>query len=162
METQALVSLLQESLFMILVFAAFLIFAMIRGRQALVNVILALYFAFLISLKFPYYDQILSGEKSDATIIIVIFAILTILSTAFFGKLMITDPEEPAFENFNRKVILSVFGSILIMLYSFHVLPVTDIITPGTPIQSLFAPEQHFFWWLLAPLAVIYFIYSRE
>ena len=42
--------------------------------------------------------------------------------------------------------------------YSYHALPVTDLITPGSPIQALFAPEQHFFWWLLIPLIAIFFV----
>lgn len=161
METTELVNLLQESLFMILVFSVLLIFSMVRGRQALTNLILGLYLAFLISLKFPYYDQILSEEKSDSTIIIVIFAIFTIIATILFGRLMITELDEPAFEGFNKKILLAAAGAILVMTYSFHALPVTELITPGSPIQSLFAPEANLFWWLLLPLAVIFFVFKR-
>jgi hypothetical protein len=36
------------------------------------------------------------------------------------------------------------------------VLPLTEFVTPGTPIQAVFAPANYFFWWLLAPLVVLY------
>jgi len=53
-------------------------------------------------------------------------------------------------------LLLAVAGTILIMVFSFHVLPVTEFLTPGTPIQSLFAPAQYFFWWLLVPFVILY------
>jgi len=68
------------------------------------------------------------------------------------------DPAEPAFALFNRKVLFSLMATILIMAYSYHVLPVTDIITPGSPIQALFAPEDRFFWWLTLPLIALFFL----
>jgi hypothetical protein len=57
-----------------------------------------------------------------------------------------------------KKILLACMATILVMIFSFHALPVTEIITPGTPIQSLFAPEQNFFWWLILPLVVLFFI----
>jgi hypothetical protein len=157
MDTATIVGVVQESLFMILVFLALLVFAMIRGRHALVNLILGLYLAFLAFLKFPYFDKLLGSASNNALALVLIFAVFTTLTTILLGKLMATDPDEPAFEKFNKKVILSILGAILIMAYSYHALPVTDIITPGSPIQSLFAPEQNFFWWLLLPLVGLYF-----
>lgn len=44
------------------------------------------------------------------------------------------------------------------MIFSFHALPVTDIITPGTHIQSLFAPAENFFRWLILPLISLFFV----
>jgi hypothetical protein len=116
----------------------------------------------LISLEFPYYEHILSGVQSekmtDSLIMVVIFSIFTFAATFLFGKLMPRDYGEPAFEMFSRKIALAVLASILIMIFSFHVLPVTDIITPGSPIQALFAPTEHFFWWLLVPLIGLFFL----
>lgn len=162
MDTATFFSFLQESLFFILVFGAFLGFAMVRGTQALVNVILGLYLALLISIEFPYYSIILGGAEGDpqtqSVLMIVVFAIFTLLSTLLFSRLMITDSAEPAFENFSNKLLFAIGATILIMVYSYHVLPVTELIHPGTPIQYLFEPTQNFFWWLLIPLVLLFLL----
>lgn len=161
MDVGTIVGLLQESLFMILVFGGFLAFSMLRGIQAIVNLILGLYLALLISLKFPYYEYFLSesGEAaSDAVIMIVIFAVFTILATILFGRIMTTDFEETVFEGFGKKIAYALLAAVLVMAYSYHALPVTDIITPGSPVQSLFEPENRFFVWLLLPLVGIFFL----
>jgi len=161
MDTEFIIGILQESLFMILVFGAFLAYAMVRGRQSLINLILGLYLALLISLKFPYYHFFLQGTGSDpsnAVIMIIIFAIFTIGGTILFSRLIPYDDFEPAFEGFNKKVLFAVMGSVLVMAYSYHVLPVTDLITPGSPIHALFAAEANFFWWLLLPLVGLFFL----
>jgi hypothetical protein len=161
MDVGMIIGLIQESLFMILVFVGFLLFSMFRGVQAIVNLILGLYLALLISLKFPYYTYVLSETRdaaSDAAIMILIFATFTILATILFGRIMTTDFEEAAFQSFSKKVIFSILATILVMAYSYHALPVTDIITPGSPIQTLFEPASHFFWWLMVPLVGIFFL----
>ena len=61
MEFDVFIGFIKESIFMIAVFGVFLAFAMIRGRQSLTNLILALYIAFLISLKFPYYSFVITA-----------------------------------------------------------------------------------------------------
>lgn len=156
------ITVIQESLYWIVVFSIFLGYAMIRGKQALINLILGLYFALLISLEFPYYDAILSGTQSDSTndsiIMIVVFSVFTIVATFLFGRLMPGEYGEKAFERFGKKILFALAASVLVMAYSFHALPLTDIITPGSPIQSLFAPEGVFFWWLLLPIAGLFLL----
>ena len=142
------------------VLVLFLVFAVSKGRQAVVNIIFGLYLALLISLVFPYYNQIfesVSGQ-SESTVRLVFFAILTILTTKLCARIMPDEFQEEKFESFDKKLLLAASATILVMIFSFHVLPVTELLTPGTPIQSLFAPEQYFFWWLLVPLAAIYFL----
>jgi hypothetical protein len=63
---------------------------------------------------------------------------------------------EGKFETFGKKVMLALGATVLIMIFSFNVLPVTEFLVPGTPVQSLFAPQEYFFWWLLLPLILIF------
>jgi len=162
MDVGSIISVIQESLYLILVFCAFLGFAMVRGKQSLINLILGLYIALLISFKFPYYDVLLGNIKghsaSDSVVMILLFAVFMFIATYLFEKLMPRDYDEAAFEGFGKKVLFALLASILVMAYSYHALPVTDLITPGSPIQSLFAPEANFFWWLLIPLAGLLFL----
>jgi hypothetical protein len=63
---------------------------------------------------------------------------------------------EKKFESFFKKICLALGGTILVMIFSFHVLPLTEILNPSTPIQAIFGASQYFFWWLLVPLIVLY------
>lgn len=159
MDTTDFISLLKESIFTVTVFSAFLIYAMAKGRYALVNVILALYLALLIAIKFPYFDEITgAGGQSSAVTKILIFVGFTVIGTMLFRRHIPGDDYEPAFHKLSKKILLAVMATILVMAYSFHALPVTEILTPSTPIQHLFAPEQNFFWWLILPLATLFFV----
>lgn len=157
MDTGEILTLLQESIFMIVVFGVFLFYAMGKGRYALINVIFGLYLALLISLKFPYYNKLL-GDGNNAIAKIVIFLVFVVIGIILLRKHIPGDDFESAFQGLWKKILLAAMATILVMAFSFHALPVTEIITPGTPIQSLFAPEQNFFWWMILPLIVLFFV----
>lgn len=158
MDTATIISLTQESLFVIVVFMVFLMYAMVRGRQSLINVIMGLYLALLISVEFPYYDRIFGNGSNQSVLMIGVFLIITLGATILFTRLMPREYDEKTFEGFGKKLLLALMATILVMAYSYHVLPVTDLVDPGSPMQKLFAPEHNFFWWLIAPLAALYFV----
>lgn len=158
MDSASLIILFKESLFMVIVFTVFLLYAMGKGRYALINLIFSLYFALLISLEFPYYNLITATSSNGIAITkIVIFIAFVIIGIVLHRKHIPGDDYEPAFQFFFKKILLALSATILVMIFSFHALPVTEIITPGSPIQALFAPKEHFFWWLIAPLLVLFF-----
>jgi len=160
MDTSYLLSVLQELTYLLAVFGLCLLYATFRGRQALINFITGLYFALLISLVFPYYSFFIpasSGAHSSAVGKVVLFAIFTLITTILITRLMPEEYREKNFESYGKKVMLAGAGTILIMVFSFHVLPVTELLTPGTPVSYLFAAPDTFFWWLLAPLVFLYF-----
>jgi high-affinity Fe2+/Pb2+ permease len=161
MDTTSIISFLQESLFMVLVFVGFLAFAISAGRQSITNVILGLYFALLISIEFPYYDMILgttSSKKMESIVMLIVFAIFTLGATILFARLMPREYSEGKFEGFWKKILLACAATVLVMAFSYHALPVTEIITPGSPIQYLFGSKSSFFWWLLAPLGILFVV----
>lgn len=160
MDTQGIVTLIHESVFLIAVFSFFLAIALLKGRYAIVNIIFALYLALIVSLKFPYFSFFLNGTShaSDAVVMIVIFAFFTIVGIFLFRRHIPGDDYEGAFQHFKKKLLLAIMATVLVMAYSYHALPVTDLITPGSPIQALFGPEQHFFWWLILPIIGLFFV----
>lgn len=160
MDVASIIVLLQESLFLVLVFCAFLIYGLIRGRQGVIDLILSLYLALLISLKFPYYELFVTNgdATSNALVKIIIFAAFTIGAMFLFAKLIPRDDFETAFQGFGKKIVLALLATVLVMIFSYHALPVTDIITPGSPIQALFGPPENFFWWLLLPLVGLFIL----
>lgn len=159
MDSATILGLLQESFFVIAVFVGFLSYAIIRGRHSLINLIVGLYFALLISLEFPYYDAILGGAsaESEAMLRILVFAGFTIISTVILGRLLHQGDWDRGFTGFHRKFIYALAATVLVMTYSFHALPVTELIDPG-PIQTLFAAESSFFFWLFIPILILFFL----
>ena len=161
MDTGAILGFLQESFFLIVVYGTFLSYSMWKGTQAIVNLTLSLYLALLISLKFPYYSMLLGSAesaKTESILTIFVFIIFTILSKWLFNRLMPLDSVESTFEYFSKKLLFATGATILIMAFSYHALPVTELITPGSPINYLFASEANFFWWLLVPLVLLFLL----
>jgi hypothetical protein len=156
MSTGDLFLLIQEFAYLLGVFGFFLVYSIVRGRQAVINLVIGLYFALLISLEFPYYKMFLGDGEGSAFMKVAIFAVFTVISTLLIARLMPQPYKEKKFESFGKKLLLAIGGTILVMVFSFHVLPVTEFVTPGTPIQAIFAPATYFFWWLLAPLVFLY------
>lgn len=150
-----------EIAYLLGVFGLFLVFAVFKGRQAIMNVIVGLYLALLISIEFPSYDQIFSGLESSESLAaakLAFFAFITMFTTALCYRIMPDEFREERFESLGKKILLAMGASVLVMTFSFQVLPVTEFLTPGTPLQSLFAPEVYFFWWLLVPLVILYIV----
>ena len=150
---------MQELTYLLIVFGVCLTYAVFRGRQALINLIMGLYFALLISLVFPYYSIFIpetSSAYSGAVGRVVLFVIFALIATVLITRLMPEEYREKQFESFGKKIMLASAGTILVMAFSFHVLPVTELFTPSTPISILFASKDYFFWWLLAPMVFLY------
>lgn len=159
MDTATILVFLSESAYLLIVFFVFMFIALLKGRQTLINIICGLYLALLITLQFPYYDVLLKSISQTsvvAAIKLIFFGIATFLSTLLFRRVMPDEYREGKFESFGKKIMLASGATILVMIFSFNVLPVTEFLTPGTPIQSLFAAEQFYFWWLMLPLVFLY------
>ncbi|MEK7638861.1 MAG: hypothetical protein AAB388_01735 [Patescibacteria group bacterium] len=159
MDTAIILGFLSEIAYLLVVFGIMFTIAVFMGRQAIINLIIGLYLALLISLEFPYYEQLLghlnSGE-SVAAAKLALFGLFTLITTWLSFRIMPDEFREKKIETLGKKFLLAGAATVLVMIFSFHVLPVTEFLTPGTPIQSLFAPEQSFFWWLLLPLAILF------
>jgi len=118
-----------------------------------------LYFALSISLEFPYYDAILGGAsaESEAVLRILVFGVFTVVSTIVLGRLLHQGDFDRGLMGLHRKIIYALAATVLVMTYSFHALPVTELIDPG-PIQALFEPESSFFFWLFVPIIILFFL----
>jgi len=150
-----------ETAYFLAVFMLFMLWATFKGRQATINIIFGLYLALLIHIEFPYTDYLtenLGGSVAQSLGQLVLFFIFTILATWLFAHVMPDEFKEKKFESFFKKILLAGAASILVMAFSFHVLSVTDFLTPGTPLQTLFAPEGLFFWWLMVPLVILFLL----
>jgi hypothetical protein len=161
MDLGYVLTFLYEFAYFIAVFFLFFLFTLIKGRQAIMNVIIGLYLALLISLTFPNYDFLFGGLTSNQSIAagqLGFFALMTLLATILCFRIMPEEFKEKKFESLGQKLLLTFGATALVMIFSFNVLPVTEFLVPGTPIQSIFAPEAYYFWWLLVPLVILYVV----
>jgi len=159
MDWGLIVTFLFEISYLLGVFMLFMLWATIKGRQALINVIIALYLALLLLIEFPFTSYLtdnLGSSVAQSGGQLVLFAVFTIMMTWLCHRIMPDEFREKRFESYFKKMLLAAAASILVMAFSFQVLPVTDFLTPGTPLQTLFAPEGYFFWWLVAPLVILF------
>lgn len=156
-----LIDFMFETAYFLAVFMLFVLWATFKGRQAMINVIFGLYLALLIHLEFPfttYLTEGLGNSLAQSVGELVLFAIFTILTTWLFARVMPDEFREKKFESFFKKLLLAGSAAVLVMIFSFHVLPVTDFLTPGTPLQTVFAPGGYFFWWLMFPLIILFLL----
>ncbi len=161
MDASFFLNFIYEIAYFLIVLGVLFGFSLFKGRQAIINIIFALYLALLISVEFPFYTQVLGslgGAVSISMAKMVIFVIFSILATILCFRIMPDEFRESKLESFTKKFTLSLCATVLIMVFSFHVLPVTEFLTPGTPIQSLFAPAEYFFWWLILPLVALFIL----
>ncbi len=161
MDVSVALAFLREFLVLIVVFGALLAYAVVRGRRALIALILGLYVALLISLKFPYHDAVFARAPglSTTTLTILIFAVFTGVGAFLFERLLAEEyDDEPALAGIAKKAMVAVLGTVLVMAYSYHVLPVTGLVDPGAAIGALFAPQEYFFWFLVIPFVGLFFV----
>lgn len=161
MNTSFFVNFISEIAYLLIVLGVIFSISIFKGRQAVINIIFGLYLALLISVEFPFYEQVLgslSGAVSISMAKLIVFLAFTILATTLCFRIMPDEFREMKLESFSKKFTLSLCATILVMVFSFHVLPVTEFLTPGTPIQSLFAPADYFFWWLILPLVALFIL----
>jgi hypothetical protein len=150
-----------ECLYFIVVFGVFVVIAVAKGRQAITNIIAALYLALLLSIEFPYYERLFAFASSPTVLAgmkLGSFLVFTIFALVLFARIMPAPFRETKLESFGKKILLSLLATVVVMVYSFTVLPVGEFLNGGTPLQILFGNEQWFFWWLIVPLGLLLFL----
>ena len=153
MDLSSVFLVLYESAFVLGVFLLSLLFVIFIGRQQMVNLIFGLYFGLLFTYTAPFSDN---ADLGNLWLSIAIFLAATTGATVVTGKLMPEPFREKKFESLGKKLFLACAATILVVLFSFHVIPVQDIVNISSPVRNLFASEAAFFWWLIAPFILLY------
>ncbi len=152
---------LYEFSYLLSVFGVFVVIAVLKGRQAIINIIFGLYLSLLLVTFLPNYDQLfssVSGAAANSAAQLAFFVFLTVITTIVSARVMPDEFSETRFESFFKKILLALSATLLVVAFSFQVLPVEELLSVSTPLQLLFSPEIYFFWWLLIPLIVLFFV----
>lgn len=156
-----MISFVQGWAFLLGAFLIALAYAIFRGRQALMDVIVGSYLALLLYQLFPARDKIeeMTGDdKSEAIGFLALFIILAAFSAWLFSRLMPSEFLEGAFESMGKKVLLATAATILVMTLTVHYLPLGEVIPTGTPLPAVLLTEKLAYLWLVAPLAILFVI----
>ena len=150
MDYSYLLLLIYEGAYLIGLFLLFLLFTVFWGRQMIVNVIFGLYFGLLFTLLAPF-------SSTDLWVTLVMFLLAVLIGTVITTRLMPEPYKENRFESIGKKILLALAATLLIILYSFHVIPLHEVFTISTSIHNIFASEASFFWMLIVCFVLLYF-----
>ena len=157
MDITSLTAFVQEFMYALLVAGFFLWFVIYRGRQSTINLIFGLYLGLLFTQNLPFRTDVSTDPVVSALITIGIFIGITVAATIVIGNLMPEPYREKKLESFGKKLFLAVAATVLVLLFSFQVLPIAELVPVTSPFSSLFNTPEYFFLWLLAPFALLYF-----
>ncbi len=130
------------------------------GRGGIISLLVAFYAGYALYLVFPYTQSIIGAATSvpiKAIISIVIYGICTFIPFHFIQRLV---GSGFGVLSFVPRFALSFLAAAFLLALAYHVFHVSNIYTFPDPINSLFAPNQYFFWWFIAPLlGLLFFIH---
>ncbi|HEY0010505.1 MAG TPA: hypothetical protein VGB97_01160 [Candidatus Paceibacterota bacterium] len=128
------------------------------GRGGIISLIIAFYAGYALYMVFPYTDDILDAGGSTivkAVISIALYAAATFVPFHFIQRLT-----SGGFGvlSFVPRFVLSFLAATFLLTLAYHVFHISNIYTFPNPINSLFAPNEYFFWWFVAPLVGLLFL----
>ena len=106
MDWGLIITFLFEISYLIAIFLLFMVWVTLKGRQAMINVIIGLYLALLILIEFPYTSYLtenLGSGLAQSVGKLVLFAIFTILATWLCYRIMPDEFQERKFESYFKK-----------------------------------------------------------
>lgn len=157
LDTTTILHIVSELALALGIFGVAFLYATIRGRQTTINAVVGIYFGMLLTLQFASTGFLSALNDVNLTVATAgLFIGLTILSTYVITHLMPDEFREGKFEGLGKKLLAASGATILLLVVIFQVVPLTEHIPTGTPIRAVFAPAEYVFWWLLAPLALLY------
>ena len=127
-------------------------FAFYFGRDRLMAFIAGLYAAIVLYRAFPY-GSFLPQDNPYVQIGVFVGFFLAAL-VAFSGLSAFLARQTSGIFG---TLVLSAVTAGLILAIAIHILPVQSLYTFSAPTLALFASAEMFFWWLLAPLAGLFF-----
>ena len=127
------------------------------GKSNLLSLLFSLYIAGFIFENFYYLDKLLTGQNAMELFLFraFIFAVLTGILFILFSQVLVSGYDSGA-RNWWKSLLLSFMATGLLFSFLFHLFPGKEIFTFSPMVQSLFASDSAFFWWLSLPLIALF------
>lgn len=161
MDWSWLSGIFSEVAYALIVLGLVYLWATLRGYWAVARLIVGLYFALVLFWHMPFLTELVGLFESQLLkqiIPVATFVILAIVATHLCVRLIPDEGREKYFSHLYKKFILSLVATTLIIAIGLQVLPVPELVTIDTPLMTFLATEKYFFWILLAPLVVLFFV----
>jgi hypothetical protein len=128
------------------------------GKGGIVSLLLAFYIGYALYLIFPYTETAIGfgGTTIVKAVISVIIYIIACIPPFIFIQRIIGGGYGVL--SFVPRFVLSFLAAAFLIAIAYHVFNVNHLYSFPKPLDMLFAPNQYFFWWFLAPLVGMYFL----
>jgi hypothetical protein len=133
------------------------LFTFFMGKSKGVSVVLSLFGAIILFQNFPFMKQatVLKGALPEALNVVGIFLAFALCIFFLLDKYVVGDFSE---SNFFKSVFVGVAFTALILAIIYFVLPFAPIYDFGPNIDKWFQGNFTLFWWLVGPLAIVFFV----
>ncbi|MBI4691889.1 MAG: hypothetical protein HY773_00360 [Candidatus Terrybacteria bacterium] len=127
------------------------------GRSNLLSLLFSLYIAGFIFENFYYLDNLVKGQNMMEVFLFraFIFAVLAGVLFILFSQVLVSGYDSGV-KNWWKSLLLSFMATGLLFSFLFHLFPAKEIFTFSPMVQSLFASDSAFFWWLSLPLVALF------
>jgi len=136
-------------------------YGLLAGKQRLMASLFSFYVAILLFTNFNYLDFFTQGKKIFDIFLFraACLLILIILLNIVFAKRVFVGSRKST--GWWQAFTLSFLEVGLLMSAIFQLLPAKELFTFSPAVQTLFASQQSFFWWLALPIIALFFIVRR-
>lgn len=143
-------------LIIIVLMAFFFLFAWYVGRGPFVAIMLSYYGAYAIYKAFPYEGYL--PQAPLLTALVAHIALYAGLGLAFYIVLRRVVVSDFLYVGTIGLLILSFLAAAFLIAIAYHEFGVTSIYHFTPALNTLFAHEQYFFWWFVAPAIGLFFL----
>lgn len=128
------------------------------GRGGIISLIIAFYAGYALYIVFPFTGDIL--EAGGSTLVKAVISIGLYIAMTFVPFHFIQRLTSGGFGvlSFVPRFVLSFLAAAFLLTLAYHVFQISNIYSFPDPISSLFAPDEYFFWWFIAPLVALLFL----
>lgn len=145
-----------DFLIVLILLSVFFLFAWYVGRGPLVAVLLAFYAAYALYVAFPYMSYLPTAPALTALLAhIGLYLGLTLAFYIILRRVVVSDF---LYIGIFGLIALSFLGAGFLLALAYHVFPVASVYTFTSAVAILFAPQQYFFWWFVAPAIGLFFL----
>jgi len=134
------------------------VFSMHFGKRAIVALIFSFYIGLLTYLHFPYTERFLFFTETETQLFFsnaIVFITFVIVSYILLERVVYSDFPEKTYRRLIEAGLLSAAATLLLLAFSYQILPVTTLYNFGEPVDALFESSAFFFLWLVIPLAAV-------
>ena len=145
-----------DFLIILIPIAVLFIFAWYVGRGPFVAILLAIYNAYALYITFPFMSLLPSAPP--VTALLAHAGLYLALAFAFYIILRRVVVSDFLYVGNIGLIILSFLATAFLLALAYHTFGITTVYHFTPAIDALFAPDQYFFWWFIAPAVGLFFL----